>query len=332
MELVMLGAKEKHKGLSEIPEENIEPFQTTLSKHGIGLTREATHTLQVNTGLLCNQACKHCHLSAGPGSTAIMTRDVMEEVLAYAQRGGFETIDITGGAPELNPHIRDLIEGAGKLASRVMFRSNLSALNDGRRDDLMDLLAEKRAVIVASFPSLNAMQTDAQRGDGIFDRSIDALKKLNALGYGMAGSGLELNLVSNPAGAFMPPSQEQTEKRFHDQLWEKWDLHFNKFFSFANVPLGRFKGWLINSGNFDTYMNKLKSAFNPCAVPGLMCRSLVSLSWDGFLFDCDFNLACRLHLGGNKTHVTQMEGVPEPGSAIAIADHCYTCTAGTGFT
>ena len=332
MESPMLSAEEKHKGLSETPDENIEPFQATLSKHGIGLTRDATHTLQVNTGLLCNQTCKHCHLSAGPGSTANMNRDVVEEVLAYAQRGGFETIDITGGAPELNPHIRELIEGAGKLASRVMFRSNLSALNDGHRDDLMDLLAEKRAVIVASFPSLNALQTDSQRGDGIFNCSIEALKKMNALGYGMAGSGLELNLVSNPAGAFLPPSQEQTEKRFHDQLAGKWDLHFNKLFSFANVPLGRFKDWLTISGNFQPYMNKLKSAFNPCAVPGLMCRSMVSVSWDGFLFDCDFNLASRLHLGGKKTHVTQMEGAPESGSTIAIADHCYTCTAGTGFT
>jgi radical SAM/Cys-rich protein len=196
----------------------------------------------------------------------------------------------------------------------------------------MDLLATEQVVIVASFPSLNESQTDAQRGGGIFEISIDALKKLNALGYGMAGSGLELNLVSNPAGAFLPPAQEQIEARFKDQLARKWGVQFNQLFSFANMPLGRFREWLIASGNFDTYMNKLKSAFNPCAAAGLMCRNIVSVSWDGYLFDCDFNLACGLHLGGRKVHVSEMEGVPEPGSTIAVADHCYTCTAGSGFT
>ena len=315
-----------------MPDETIEPFQATLSKHGLQLTRETTHTLQVNTGLLCNQACKHCHLSAGPGSKAVMSRETVADVLVYARRVGFEAIDITGGAPELNPHIRELVEGAGEAAPRVMFRSNLSALNDGRRDDLMDLLTAQRVVVVASFPSLNASQTDAQRGGGIFEISIDALKKLNARGYGMEGTGLELNLVSNPAGAFLPPSQEQTEKRFRNQLALKWGLHFNQLFSLANVPLGRFRDWLTASGNLDAYMNKLKSAFNPCAVSGLMCRSIVSISWDGFLFDCDFNLARRLHMGGRKMHVTQMEGIPEPGTSIVVADHCYTCTAGSGFT
>ena len=261
-----------------------------------------------------------------------MSRETVREVLDYAQRVAFQVIDITGGAPELNPYIRELVEGAANAALRVMFRSNLSALNDGHRDDLMDLLAARKAVIVASFPSLNETRTDAQRGSGIFEVSIDALKKLNALGYGMEGTGLELNLVSNPAGAFLPPDQEQIEKRFKDQLARKRGLHFNQLFSFANVPLGRFREWLIASGNFDTYLNKLKSSFNPCAVPGLMCRSIVSVSWNGYLFDCDFNLACGLHLGGRKTHVSRMKGVPEPGSTIAVADHCYTCTAGSGFT
>jgi len=328
----MLKETHTYSDMAEIPDECIEPFQATLSKHDIQLTRETTRTLQVNTGLLCNQACKHCHLSAGPGSTAVMNRETLGDVLAYAQRAACDVIDITGGAPELNPYIRELIEGAGRAAPRIMFRSNLSALNDGHHDDLMELLAAQRAVVVASFPSLNASQADAQRGGGIFETSIDALAKLNALGYGMERTGLELNLVSNPTGAFLPPSQEQTEKRFKEQLAQKWGLHFNQLFSFANVPLGRFRDWLEVSGNFEAYMNKLKSAFNPCAVPGLMCRSIVSISWDGYLFDCDFNLACRLHLGGRKTHVTELEGVPEAGSKIAVADHCFTCTAGSGFT
>ncbi|MBW1891333.1 MAG: arsenosugar biosynthesis radical SAM protein ArsS [Deltaproteobacteria bacterium] len=323
---------EADKQRSEKPDVDIEPFQTTLSKHGINLTRGETRTLQVNTGFLCNQSCQHCHLSAGPGSKANMNRKTVEAVLAYAERGRFETIDITGGAPDLNPYIRDLVKGAGRSASRVMFRSNLSALNDGHRDDLMHLLKENRVVIVASFPSLNASQTDAQRGGGIFERSLEAFKKLNDLGYGMEGTGLELNLVSNPTGAFLPPDQKQTEKRFHVQLATKWGLHFNNLFSFANVPLGRFRDWLVASGNFSAYMEKLKNAFNPCAVTGLMCRSMISVSWDGYLFDCDFNLARRLHMGGRKTHVSQMSGVPEYDSGIVTADHCYTCTAGSGFT
>jgi len=328
----MLKAEETQIDRFEMVGGDIETFQAILEKHDLHLTREKTHTLQANTGLLCNQACKHCHLSAGPGKREIMNQDIVTDVLAYAQRVAFQVIDVTGGAPELNPYIRELIEGAAKAAPRVMFRSNLSALNDGHHDDLMDLLADRQVVIVASFPSLNELQTDAQRGGGIFEVSIDALKELNALGYGMTGSGLELNLVSNPAGAFLPPAQEQIETRFKDQLARKWGVHFNQLFSFANVPLGRFREWLIASGNFDTYMNKLKSAFNPCAVAGLMCRNIVSVSWDGYLFDCDFNLACGLHLGGGKVHVSEMEDMPEPGSTIAVADHCYTCTAGSGFT
>lgn len=316
----------------DLSHESAATFQETLFNHGIQLTRDTTHTLQVNTGLLCNQACRHCHLGAGPDSRAVMSRGTVTDVLAYALRSDFQVIDITGGAPELNPHIRELIAGAAEVVPRIMLRSNLSALNDGSHDDVMSLLATHQVVIVASLPSLKASQTDAQRGGGIFEVSIDALKKLNALGYGKAGSGLELNLVSNPAGAFLPPAQEQVEKRFRDQMARKWNLSFNKLFSFANVPLGRFKTWLVASGNLNAYMHKLISSFNPCAVDGLMCRSMVSISWDGYLFDCDFNLACGLHLGNKKTHVTHMEGAPGPGSDIAVADHCYTCTAGSGFT
>jgi radical SAM/Cys-rich protein len=196
----------------------------------------------------------------------------------------------------------------------------------------MDLLRSYHVVIVASFPSLNESQTDSQRGDGIFLRSIDALKKLNSMGYGQDGSGLELSLVSNPTGAFLPSSQSQTEKRFRQVLEKKWGIVFNNLFTFANVPLGRFRDWLLLSGNLETYLKKLASSFNPCAVEGVMCRSMVSVSWDGYLFDCDFNLARRLYMGGGKIHVSEMTGSPRPGHPIAVADHCYTCAAGAGFT
>jgi radical SAM/Cys-rich protein len=309
----------------------IAPFKTTLSKHNLRLVRNPTHILQINLGFLCNQTCRHCHLDAGPGRKENMDADTLEEVVAYARRSQFETIDITGGAPELNPHLVDLIEKVSPLTPRIMLRSNLSALKTNMRRFIQPLKSH-RVVIVASFPSLNLNQTDAQRGDGIFEESIAVLKELNAAGYGRNGSGLELNLVSNPTGAFLPPSQEITEKRYHQILDQKWGVRFNRLFSFANVPLGRFRQWLIKSGNFENYVQKLISNFNPCAVEGLMCRTLLSVSWNGYLYDCDFNLARGIYMGGKKIHISEMPGPPQPGTPIITADHCYTCAAGSGFT
>ncbi len=320
------------KKFSSIEHDGFAAFSQTLSHHDLQLNRNNTHTIQVNLGMLCNQTCRHCHLNAGPHRKENMDAETIREVISYAQRSKFETIDITGGAPELNPNIGMLIEEVFSLATRIMLRSNLSALNDGGREYLFELLKAHRVVIVASFPSLNEAQTDSQRGDRIFQITIDALKKLNAMGYGHEGSGLELNLVSNPTGAFLPPNQAQTEKRFRQVLKRKWGIVFNNLFNFANVPLGRFRQWLVETNNLDKYMEKLYSSFNPCSVDGLMCRSLVSVSWDGYLFDCDFNLARELFMGGQKIHVSEMPGPPASHSHIATADHCYTCTAGSGFT
>jgi radical SAM/Cys-rich protein len=306
-------------------------FNATLAEHNLKLVRNKTHTLQINLGLLCNQTCQHCHLNAGPGRKENMDLGTLNAVVSYAARGGFETIDITGGAPELNPHFPKLIEKISPHAKRIMLRSNLSALNT-RLNNLRDLLTSRRVVIVASFPSVNLKQTDSQRGEGVFQESIAVLKKLNDLGYGSNGAGLELNLVSNPTGAFLPPSQEQTEKRYHQILENRWGIRFNKLHNFANVPLGRFRQWLVRSNNLEKYIQKLYSSFNPCAVEGLMCRTLVSVSWDAYLYDCDFNLARGLFMGGRKIHISEMDGPPRPGDAIATADHCYTCTAGSGFT
>lgn len=311
---------------------SLEPFRQALARHGLRLDRAKTTTLQINVGLLCNQTCRHCHLSAGPDRKENMDAATAEAVIAYAGRSPFKVIDITGGAPELNPILPKLIEELSPLPPKIMLRSNLSALNEGGRDHLMDLLRAHRVIIVASFPSLNAAQADSQRGQGIFETSTAVLRRLNAMGYGREGTGLELNLVSNPTGAFLPASQSQTEKRFRQVLDKKWGIAFNHLFAFANAPLGRFRGWLSRSGNLDNYLEKLASAFNPCAIEGLMCRTLVSVSWDGYLYDCDFNLAKSLCLGGRKIHVSEMSGPPEPGSPISVADHCYTCTAGSGFT
>ena len=307
------------------------PFKSMLTRHHLELVRKATLTLQINLGFLCNQTCQHCHLNSGPGRKENMDADTIEEVVAYARRSHFDIIDITGGAPELNPHLVDLIRKVSPLAPRVMLRSNLSALQTNMQR-LIEPLKSHRVVVVASFPSLNVTQTDSQRGDGIFEESIGALRQLNAAGYGRNGTGLELNLVSNPTGAFFPPSQKQTEKRYHQVLDSKWGVTFNSLFNFANAPLGRFRQWLIRSGNFESYMQKLVSSFNPCAVDGLMCRTLVSVSWDGHLYDCDFNLARGLYMGGKRIHVSDMPGPPQPGTPIVTADHCYTCAAGSGFT
>ncbi len=309
-----------------------EPFGQTLAKHGLSLTRVKTTTLQVNVGLLCNQACRHCHLEAGPSSQKLMDRDTMEQVLDLARRFPFEVIDITGGAPEMHPNLVEMIEKFSALTPRLMLRSNLTALAHEERDHLIDLCKQNRVVIVASFPSLNEAQAESQRGKGVFQGSIGVLRKLNSLGYGKPGSGLELNLVSNPTGAFLPSSQEQLQKRFCQVLENKWGIVFNNLFAFGNVPLGRFRHWLERSGNLDQYLQKLATSFNPCAIEGLMCRSLISVSWDGYLFDCDFNQAANLYLGGKKTHISELKELPEPGEPIAISYHCYTCTAGSGFT
>jgi radical SAM/Cys-rich protein len=310
----------------------IESFKQTLAVNGLLLERGKTTTLQVNLGYLCNQTCRHCHLSAGPDRTENMTSETVDQVIAYARRGNFDTVDITGGAPELNQNLPDLVKTLGKLSVKIILRSNLSALGNSRNEHLMRLLEDNSVAIIASFPSLNKSQFESQRGAGIFEKGIYALKTLNEMGYGHADSGLELNLVVNPAGAFLPASQEETEKRFRQLLQKKWGICFNHLFNFANVPLGRFREWLEDTGNLEEYMGSLRSAFNSCAIEGLMCRKLVSVSWDGFLYDCDFNLARGIPLGGIKAHVSEMPDAPKEGTPINVSDHCFTCTAGTGFT
>jgi radical SAM/Cys-rich protein len=310
----------------------VDPFCARLNRDGIEILREETTVLQVNVGLLCNQVCKHCHLEAGPDRREVMDSETCREVIAFAGRGRFKVIDVTGGAPELNPNIGMLIEKFAHLAPKVMLRSNLTAIGDKRYRYLLDVCKANHVVIVASFPSLNRDQLEAQRGAGIFDKSIAFLRELNAAGYGCGGSDLELNLVMNATGAFLPPAQNQTERRLRLELDKRWGIRFNHLYCFANAPLGRFRQWLVESGNHESYMQRLARAFNPCAVPGLMCRTLLSVSWDGYLFDCDFNQALRSYLGGRKTHVSELDDVPPAGIPIAVGDHCYTCTAGSGFT
>jgi radical SAM/Cys-rich protein len=315
----------------KILDAGIEPFEKVLAGNGLSLTRDRTRTLQVNVGFICDLACRHCHLEAGPQRREIMTIETMDAVIAYASRIGFESIDVTGGAPELVPHLEYFLRRLSPHTGKLIVRTNLVALLRDETIGLMQLYRDLGVTIAASLPSTNASQADSQRGKGVWGKSIDVLKKLNELGYGVPGSGLELDLVANPAGAFLPAGQIQTENKYRRDL-QKNGIVFSSLFAFANMPLGRFRVWLEHSGNLEGYLRTLSARFNPAAVCGLMCRSLISISWEGYLYDCDFNLSVGLHHGNSKTHVSAMNEAPEEGIPIPTGDHCYACTAGSGFT
>jgi radical SAM/Cys-rich protein len=310
----------------------VEPFAAALEGHGLSLVRGEITTLQVNAGYLCNLRCRHCHLEAGPGRKEIMTRETMAAVVSFARRFPFQVIDITGGAPELVPDLPFLVEGLAPLTHRLMLRTNLSAVSGAARESLLALCVAHRVVLVASFPSTDPSQADAQRGAGATKSAIAVLKRLNAAGYGVQGTGLELDLVSNPVDAVLPDSQEPEERKFRHDLLRKWGVVFNHLYTFANVPLGRFRTGLLKTGKYERYMKTVVEAFNPAAIEGLMCRTLLSVSWDGFLYDCDFNLAAGRPNGGRKEHVSDVRELPPPGAPIATGDYCYACTAGSGFT
>lgn len=309
----------------------VKPFHKNLADHGLILQRGKTDTLQINVGRLCNLSCRHCHMEAGPGRSEVMDRETMEQVIRYAENHSFLTADITGGAPELVPDIELLITGLDAEVERIIMRTNLVLLLDERYRNLFELCRLRKVCLIASFPSTNEKQADAQRGAGTWQKSLQMLRRLNAVGYGMPGSDLPLFLVSNPAGAFLPADQCAAEKKFKSDLARKWDLHFTGLYTLANVPLGRFRNWLETSGNLEEYHAKLAAAFNPATLTGLMCRSQISVSWDGFLYDCDFNLAAGLPFSGNRIHISEMGASPEK-EPIMTDNYCYACTAGAGFT
>ncbi|MEN6437538.1 MAG: arsenosugar biosynthesis radical SAM (seleno)protein ArsS [Syntrophobacter sp.] len=312
--------------------EPILPFSEFLAARELELTRSEALTLQVNIGLRCNQSCRHCHLEAGPARHELMDMAVAEEVFDFARRNRFSVIDITGGAPELHPGLPQILENLAPLAPELILRSNLTLIGESSNKGLIDICRENRITIVSSFPSPNKAQSESLRGKETFEKLVAALRLLNSEGYGHAGSGLKLNLVSNPAGAFLPASQDQVERKFRRDLEKNWGIVFTNLYTFGNMPLGRFRHWLVQTGNEQAYMKKLAASFNPCTIPGLMCRSLVSISWDGYLYDCDFNQAANIPLGGKKLHISETEHPPLRGSPIAVGEHCYACTAGSGFT
>jgi radical SAM/Cys-rich protein len=308
------------------------PFEANLQKSGLyPLHATGISVFQINVGKLCNQTCKHCHVDAGPDRTEIMSRETANLCMEVLAKTSIPTVDITGGAPELNPNFRWLVEQARALGRHVMDRCNLSVLLLPSQADLGEFLTKHRVEIVASLPYYRAPQTDAQRGDGVFEKSLEGLKRLNSLGYGREGSGLVLNLVYNPVGAFLPPKQEAIEAQFQRELGMRHGIVFNHLYTITNMPISRFLEFLIESGNYDGYMERLANAFNPAAAAGVMCRSTISIGWDGTLYDCDFNQMLDLPVGeGSPGHLRDFDVTLLDSRQIVTRNHCYGCTAGAG--
>ena len=306
-------------------------FQQKLEAHKLGLHRARLQTLQLNVGRKCNQACRHCHVDAGPDRREVMTRETAELCVAALRSTDIPTVDITGGAPELNPNFRWLVEQSRGLGSRVIDRCNLSVLLLSSQADLAEFLAAHQVEIVASLPYYLEQQTDAQRGAGVFDKSIEALKKLNALGYGRENSALRLDLVYNPVGAFLPPAQRTIEADFKRELARRHGIVFNSLYTITNMPISRFLDFLLRSGNYDRYMDKLITAYNPGAAEGVMCRYTLSVGWDGALYDCDFNQMLDLPIGYDApAHIRDFNTALLDRRRIIVGQHCYGCTAGSG--
>ena len=288
-------------------------------------------TLQINLGKMCNQVCKHCHVDAGPGRKEIMSKEIMQHCLNILAAHNIPTTDLTGGAPELNPDFKWFVNEIKKLNKKVIVRSNLTILEANGFGDYSKFLANHKVEIVSSLPYYKKTFADKQRGEGVFDKSVTAIKKLNNLGYGKEGSGLILNLVYNPIGAFLPPSQIELEKDYKRELWNNFEIVFNNLFTITNMPINRFLDYLLQSGNYEMYMQKLVDSFNPVAASNVMCKFIISVGWDGQLYDCDFNQMLELNMDhGAPGHIKNFDMELIANRRIVTGQHCYGCTAGSG--
>lgn len=297
------------------------------------INRGQLQILQVNLGYLCNQSCNHCHVNAGPKRTELMSLETIDTILELMRRQGISTLDLTGGAPELNPHFRYLVKSARKLGVKVMDRCNLSVLLEPGQEGLAEFLAENKVEVVASLPCYLEENVDSQRGDGAYAASMDGLRMLNQLGYGEPGSDLTLNLVYNPLGAALPPPQQGLEEDYKRRLMDDHGIRFDQLFTITNMPISRFGSMLLSKGEFHNYMSLLKGAYQESNLETVMCRNLISVDWQGYLFDCDFNQMLKMpmaHNGDGRVHVAKLAEMDLQGAPIQIADHCYGCTAGQG--
>lgn len=297
------------------------------------LRRTALETLQVNLGYKCNQSCLHCHVNAGPNRTEMMDEDTVRLVLNVLEDRQIRTLDLTGGAPELNENFRALVQKARRMGVRVIDRCNLTILSEPGQEGLAEFLAVQGVEVTASLPCYTPSNVDRQRGDGVFERSIAGLQMLNALGYGRQGFGLTLNLVYNPQGPVLPPAQGPLEADYKRELWQHFGIEFNQLFAITNMPVQRFGSTLVSKGSFEGYMQLLKESYRPENLPTVMCRSLLSVDWQGYLYDCDFNqmLGMPAALGSAaRPHLRDLLTADALGTAIRVANHCYGCTAGQG--
>ena len=318
----------------EIVEAQFPSFRKKLMDLGHGhLSPEALEIFQINIGKLCNQSCAHCHVDAGPDrKDEQMSRANLEKCLEIiGSVDSIHTVDITGGAPEMNKNFRWFVESCTALDKKVMDRCNLTIImSNPKYHDLPEFFKKHQVHVISSLPYFNKRRTDSQRGDGVFEDSIKALQKLNELGYGRANSGLQLDLVYNPSGAFLPSSQQSLEAEFKRQLKRRYDVDFNNLFAITNLPISRFLEYLLTTGNYEEYMEKLVNAFNPATVMGLMCRNTISVSWDGYLYDCDFNQMLDLKVASPIQHLDQFDPALLQQRSIVLNQHCYGCTAGAG--
>ncbi|KYG71494.1 radical SAM protein [Roseivirga spongicola] len=325
--------EEQIKILSKNEEINIPSFESKIQDMGMkNLKPVGIDIFQVNVGKMCNQVCKHCHVDAGPDRKEIMTRDTMQQILDAMDGMPVKTVDLTGGAPEMNPDFRWFVEELSKKGAEIIVRCNLTIiLANPKYHDLPEFFKKHNVNVVSSLPSFTARRTDAQRGGGVFNKSIEALKMLNAVGYGKEGTGLQLDLVYNPSGAYLPDDQSILESEFKGRLKDGFDIDFNNLYSITNLPVSRFLDYLLNSGNYEDYMSELANAFNPIAAEGVMCRNMVSIGWDGYLYDCDFNQMLDLKLNhGAPNHIKDFDWQKVLNREIIINQHCFGCTAGAG--
>ncbi|MDZ4792888.1 MAG: arsenosugar biosynthesis radical SAM protein ArsS [Bacteroidota bacterium] len=309
------------------------PFQQKLEAVGLfPLKPIQLEIFQINVGKMCNQVCKHCHVDAGPDRKEIMTRETMQQCLnVLSANKSFTTVDLTGGAPELNPDFRWFVEEIKKLDKHIIVRCNLTIILANKRfNDLPEFFKLHNIEVVSSLPFYSKERTDRQRGDGVFEDSIKALQLLNGVGYGIIGTGLLLNLVYNPAGAFLPPAQDALQKDFKAALKRDFNIEFNNLFAITNLPISRFLQYLLESGNYEKYMEKLVLAFNPVAAANVMCRNTLSIGWDGFIYDCDFNQMLDMKVNCSSQHISQFSLSVLANREIVINQHCYGCTAGAG--
>ena len=308
--------------------ECIPKFIDRIENKELCNTNDSLTTMQINIGRVCNLACKHCHVEAGPNRKESMSLETMKDCLQVFKENNFSVLDITGGAPEMNPNFRWLVEKASELGKKVIVRSNLVILKEEEYSDLPEFYAKHKVEVVCSLPYYSAKDTDRQRGQGVFEDSIEMLQKLNELGYGKDDS-LVLNLVYNPGGAFLPPPQESLELEYKHKLKEQYGVVFNNLFAITNNPVGRFGLFLKRSNNLEGYMKRLSNSFNGSTVENMMCRNQLSIGWDGKLYDCDFNQALDWTING-ENHISMLKGKPIKKRRICLGNHCYGCTAGSG--